>query len=389
MSGLQDYLNWVVGEAVPSWANIGFNEESGLFHERLDRNGRPLVVPHRAMVQARQIYVFAHAARLGWFPKGQALAERAMQTLLSHYAETSAGMTSFRFSIDPLSGAAVSDTRDSYTHAFVLFALAHLYALTGDPALLDAAGKTSAFIDCHLLDQTHGGVLDEADQIRGGKRQNPQMHLLEAYLAWHEVAPNEGYDDRADAIVDLFYQKLTRPDHDVLIEHFAHDWSDHGDATKAHRFEPGHHFEWVWLLRCHELANGSIDHSGWRERLHQSATRYGVTGSSLIYDELAADKSEIKMSHRLWPHTEAIKAATVRHREGDALAGAFADAMASTLLTHFLGKPFAGGWTDQLSADLKPLLDYVPASSLYHLFLAAAEARAHFETEPTTGQVYS
>ena len=103
-----------------------------------------------------------------------------------------------------------------------------------------------------------------------------------------------------------------------------------------------------------------------------------VAPSGLIYDELDDDLVPVRRSHRLWPHTEAIKAAAVRHAAGDAEALPFASAMAGALMQRFLDRPFAGGWTDQLGPDLAPLVDYVPASSLYHLFFAAAEADRAF-----------
>ena len=48
--------------------------------------------------------------------------------------------------------------------------------------------------------------------------------------------------------------------------------------------------------------------------------------------------------------------------------------MAGALLDHFLDRPFAGGWVDHIDERRAPLVDYVPASSLYHLFFAAAES---------------
>jgi mannose/cellobiose epimerase-like protein (N-acyl-D-glucosamine 2-epimerase family) len=53
---------------------------------------------------------------------------------------------------------------------------------------------------------------------------------------------------------------------------------------------------------------------------------------------------------------------------------AFAERMGTILADHFLDTPFIGGWTDQITEAGAPKVDYVPASSLYHLFLAATEA---------------
>jgi mannose-6-phosphate isomerase len=159
----------------------------------------------------------------------------------------------------------------------------------------------------------------------------------------------------------------------VLLEYFAEDWSPHADPAKADVFEPGHHFEWVWLLDEYERLSGD-DLRPWRDRLYAVARDHGVAKDGLVYDELGADMSVRKSSHRVWPHTEAIKAAAARHAAGDAAALPFARAAARGLLDHFLDRPFAGGWVDHVDEAHAPLVDYVPASSLYHLFFAAAEA---------------
>jgi mannose/cellobiose epimerase-like protein (N-acyl-D-glucosamine 2-epimerase family) len=49
------------------------------------------------MVQARQIYVFAHAAQLGWFPEGAQLAEAARASLIRNFYTSSGRQASFAF----------------------------------------------------------------------------------------------------------------------------------------------------------------------------------------------------------------------------------------------------------------------------------------------------
>lgn len=370
---LKFFVNWNREKALPFWGKQGFDSVGARFAERLDSSGNALQVPHRAMVQARQIYVFAHAAELGWFEPGAELAEAAFASLLRDFCDDSAHEASFAFSIDPRSGQTVSAMRDSYTHAFVLFAAAHLYRLNGDPALLALAQRISAFIDRAMVDPAHGGVVDALPATSDTKRQNPQMHLLEAYLALEKAAPGQGWLEKADTLIDLFNYRMGKADRGVLLEHFAHDWSPHADPAMTAVFEPGHHYEWVWLLDRHQQLTGR-DHSEWRALLHATAARHGHAPNGLIYDEVTADWQVAKPSHRLWPHTEAIKAATVRSREGDPQALADAGKMAKLLAVHFLDSPFVGGWTDQISSTSEALVDYVPASSLYHLFLAATEA---------------
>lgn len=372
MESLKAYREWITDAALPTWSTIGFDPAAGRFRERLAWTGAPVDVPHRAMVQARQIYVFAHACHLGWFEAGGRAAELAMGSLLRDFGEVSEQKASFAFSIDA-SGRTVSDTRDAYTHAFVLFAISWLYRLNGDAELLRLADKTNAFVKGHLFDARHGGVFDVYPVASREKRQNPLMHLLEAFLSLERAAPGRGYLEEARALVDLFKARLFSPDDGVLLEYFAADWGRHPDPAKAGVFEPGHHFEWVWLLREYEQLSGD-DLGAWSDRLYNVARDRGIAADGLVYDELATDMSVRKRSHRVWPHTEAIKAATARHADGDTTALPFAHAMAQGLLDHFLDKSFAGGWADHIDEAHLSLVDYVPASSLYHLFFAAAEA---------------
>ncbi|WOJ89480.1 AGE family epimerase/isomerase [Methylocapsa polymorpha] len=376
LSGL--LRDWLTSKALPLWSTVGFDRRRGHFQERLDWNGEPVVaVARRAMVQARQIYVFAHAAHLGWFPEGAAFAETAMRSLLRDFRDPSSRSGGFAFSVDS-EGAVVSEIRDAYAHAFILFAIAWLHRLNGDPNLIAVADDTIAFIDASLEDPVHCGLFDSFPVVDRGKRQNPHMHLLEAYLALEVSAPGRGYLDRAKKLVEIFQSRLFRAEQGVLLEYFAEDWSDHPDPTTRRTFEPGHHFEWVWLLREFENLSGE-DMGPWADRLMLSASENGVGENGLVFDELATDMSVLKQSHRIWPHAEGAKAAVASRllfREG--AAPRFASTMISALLDHFLDKPFAGGWIDHIGADGKPLVDYVPASSLYHVFFAAAELTRAF-----------
>ncbi len=118
--------------------------------------------------------------------------------------------------------------------------------------------------------------------------------------------------------------------------------------------------------------------SPWIHQLDGVARRCGIAENGLIFDELDADMRVLKRAHRIWPHTEGAKAAVAtRCAEGGA-AAQFAAAMLDALAESFLDKPFAGGWIDHISAEGTPLVDYAPASSLYHLFLAAAETSRAF-----------
>jgi mannose-6-phosphate isomerase len=358
--------------ALPFWASNGFDERHARFFERLDWNGNPLPsVAYRALVQARQIYVFAHAAVIGWFPEGAKVAETGMVSLLRDFRFKSSKHTGFIFSVNRDSSIN-SEVFDTYTHAFVLFAIAWVYRLNGERHLLSIADEIIDFLDSCLQDNINQGLFSVFPVTDQDKRQNPHMHLLEAYLALEAVAPGRGYIERATKLVGIFKKYLFHVHHKVLLEYFAADWTPHTDPWKRNVFEPGHHFEWIWLLDQYAKLTGE-NFDFWCGPLNENARVHGVTKSGLIYDELDVEMRVLKSSHRVWPHTEAIKSSVSRFLAGDSEALNFAAQMVQSLTENFLGKPFDCGWIDHITSEKIPIVDFVPASSLYHIFLSAVE----------------
>jgi mannose/cellobiose epimerase-like protein (N-acyl-D-glucosamine 2-epimerase family) len=81
----------------------------------------------------------------------------------------------------------------------------------------------------------------------------------------------------------------------------------------------------------------------------------------------------IAPDHRLWPHTEALKAATALSRRR-MVHSISAGQYAAVLLEKFCDRPFEGGWVDRVDPSGQAISQDVPASSLYHLMLAGVEA---------------
>ena len=79
---------------------------------------------------------------------------------------------------------------------------------------------------------------------------------------------------------------------------------------------------------------------------------------------------------------EAVKAEVAAFELGDAGAGARAARIIGRLFDVFLGRPVPGGWIDHVDAAGSPLVDFVPASTLYHVFHAVAEAHRVWGSKP-------
>ncbi|MBY9045553.1 AGE family epimerase/isomerase, partial [Pseudomonas fluorescens] len=74
----------MIDEALPLWSTVGWNRDAGGFVDRLHRDGTAdMAAPRRVLVQARQIYCYAKAAQMGWYPEGRGIALKGLEHLLA------------------------------------------------------------------------------------------------------------------------------------------------------------------------------------------------------------------------------------------------------------------------------------------------------------------
>jgi mannose/cellobiose epimerase-like protein (N-acyl-D-glucosamine 2-epimerase family) len=215
-----------------------------------------------------------------------------------------------------------------------------------------------------------GFVVD--DQGTPGFHQNPHMHLFEAVLAAWEATGDPIFLDRARALFELFQQRLFDRRVGVLREFYDDSWAP-ATGSIGQVVEPGHHAEWVWLLKQFAQAVGEplCDEA---VQLYAFVERHGRNhAGTLLVDEVRPDGTVAKSSTRSWPQTEALKAELVMARLQESASPARSDAIVATLFDRFLSHPVPGCWIDWIDADGRPLVDRVPASTFYHIFLSLSE----------------
>jgi mannose/cellobiose epimerase-like protein (N-acyl-D-glucosamine 2-epimerase family) len=358
---------WLVEAALPLWLSRGIDRANGGFEESLGFDGRRIAgQDKRIRVQARQIYVASHAAVLN-------LREGAFEAARFGYEFlTGSGWHPDGGWVHVLSetGEIRDPKRDTYDHAFVLLALAWYYRATRDPTALTWIERTVAALDSVLGDGS--GAYFESYPRSAPRRQNPHMHCFEAMLALFEATNEQMFADRAKRLRALVCERLFDSKSGALREFYGDDWkplaSPLGDIV-----EPGHHCEWVWLLDKFERLT-SVDTAPERRALLEFAMKHGRHPvSGLLVDRVRTDGTVDALSQRLWPQTEAIKALLTRVERGDTSSWSAIDQFASALLERYLPTDPWGLWRDHFGADSILLSKAVPASSLYHLFVAISE----------------
>jgi mannose/cellobiose epimerase-like protein (N-acyl-D-glucosamine 2-epimerase family) len=356
----------MIDQALPLWSKEGWDPATGGFVERLDPEGRAdRLAPRRVLVQARQIYCYAKAAQLGWYAEGGEIALKGLEYLLAK-AKAPDGRPGFVHMLAP-DGAVLDARRDTYGHAFVLLALATVYALDKDAQVRAEIDALLSFMDGHLR-SPHGGFL-EGSPASMPRRQNPQMHLFEAMIAGFDATHDASFQNRAGEFFALFLANLYDKQKQVLGEYFEDDWS----KIEPVSVEPGHQAEWAWLLKGFERITGCPT-GRYRSELLASALRYRDEVTGCLIDEGDAAGNIRRHTMRLWPQTEIAKAWIAQAEAGEAGAADQARAALSRLDRHYLSHPVAGGWYDQFDRDGNSLVATIPASSFYHILCAVVEA---------------
>jgi mannose/cellobiose epimerase-like protein (N-acyl-D-glucosamine 2-epimerase family) len=253
----------------------------------------------------------------------------------------------------------------------VLLALAHAHR-AGHPQALGLATETFAFIDEYLADSKLRGFLEMPGDT-GLRRSNPHMHLLESFLAWYDVTGNRDYLQRAARIVDLFRHHLFDAETWTLGEYFTDDW-ERAPGEKGEWTEPGHHFEWAYLLSNFAKASGQKDIIRHARKLYASAIANGLNRTTeLAYGAVSRHGLPLDTNSRSWPQTEAVKAAIALDGNGGPDLKPEVEARVGRLFRWHIEQAPKGLWIDLIDEKGRARAEDVPASIFYHLVCALTQ----------------
>ncbi|HXU99066.1 MAG TPA: AGE family epimerase/isomerase, partial [Caulobacteraceae bacterium] len=200
-------------------------------------------------------------------------------------------------------------------------------------------------------------------------RANPNMHLFEAFLAWTETGAEGPWRELAAGQARLAMTRLIDTDTGAVGEFFGPGWTA-PPAPADRRVEPGHQFEWAWLLMRWSQIAGDAAALATALWLIELGERAGVDPErNVAVNALDGDLGPTDLGARLWPQTERLRAhALAAAVTGD---GACWDPAlkAAESLRRFLTVETPGLWRDSLESDDLT----APASSLYHIVSAVLQ----------------
>jgi mannose/cellobiose epimerase-like protein (N-acyl-D-glucosamine 2-epimerase family) len=360
-------------QLLPLWARHGLDRRAGGCWNRLDLELAPMPDGFkRLVVHARQVYAFARGVELGAGDWAREAVAHALGFMVRRFRDERHGGWFFTTSD---SGEPLDRRKDLYAHAFALFALAEHYRVLGQRESLELAHETLGVLRARLRDPRGGFVESAAEDFvpnPGPRLQNPHMHLCEAFLALHAVAPGAGALSEAAALVELLKGRWVDSRTGALCEVFDPTWGPAaGEAGTA--VEPGHGFEWYALLHRFAELGGAGAPAELARRLFGFAERHGLDSDGGVFDRVDRDGLPVHTTKRLWPQTEHLKARAVQAglEPGWAARARLAAALEACAKRYV--DPATGGWREQLSREGRVLSQAQNATSVYHVVAALGE----------------
>jgi mannose-6-phosphate isomerase len=326
--------------------------------------------PASSLTQARIVYTLAHLHMVTATPGLMEAARRVYRYMVENLCDADGG---FRQNAGPEGGL-----RRSYDQSFALLALATLHR--ADPALVHASDIDACwgFIMARLTEPD--GSLRENDRALdadGLRAQNPHMHMLEAVLQCYEMTGATVWLDRAKVFVDLADKYFIDQSTGSVREFVGPDLMPL-DSDAGQRREPGHQYEWAWLLRRYAAFQGDARAVLMAVRLQEFAERHSFSDSGplqgALYDATDAAGNVVEPTHLLWPLTEAGKLyASIVRENGDTAAAAKARQMEQIIFGRYFSDGPHPGWVNQFDAAGHVVADVALSRLLYHVAIFVTE----------------
>jgi mannose/cellobiose epimerase-like protein (N-acyl-D-glucosamine 2-epimerase family) len=358
-SSAREAKSWLFEHALPLWYDHNIDRANWGFSELLDAQGRPTADPRRINVQARQVYVFAHAKAMGWGGDWEGPVRHGLQAM-ERYRRPD-GLFCFKLNVD---GSVADGRAEVYGQAFVLFAYAHAGLVLNEVAGFEAKALELLTTVRRLRGHARLGFDEDRPQTLP-LRSNPHMHLFEACQVWMAIGQAPEWTALAEEIAQLVSEHFIEPNSGLLCEHFDADWNPMADAIGL-LSEPGHQFEWAWLLQNYGLTSQRPELLALAENLHCLGKASIDPARGVPFMSWTIGAGPRPGPTRIWPVTEWLKSALAQGEDDEAV-------RAWVALKRFLNTSHVGLWYDQMDAEGHFIDAPAPASILYHIVCAISE----------------
>jgi mannobiose 2-epimerase len=364
-------------EILDKWFPAAVDRENGGFYENFNNDWTRGAGGEKSIVfQSRLTWLSAQAARR--FPEKSAeymgITRHGVAELADKLWDKEKG--GFFWSVDDAGrpNKERGDEKHAYGNSFGIYAAAASYPVTKDPAALDLAKRGFRWLDEHGHDGKNGGYYEaftrdgtpileapagrQSDAIGtkyGLKSMNTHIHLLEAFVALHEVWPDPVVRARLEELHEII---LTKIYYEPGAQHMftTPDWKPVPGPDSF-----GHDIETAFLLAESAEALGRPEdgrtwHAGRRLVDHALEVGYDREHGG-FYDEGTVDGRDLNKQKIWWVEAEGLNALLLMHELYGKETPRYWNAFVQTwgfISDHQVDAKY-GGWFNTVKADGSPI----------------------------------
>ena len=360
-------------EILDKWFPVAVDQQGGGFFEdyALDWSRGP--GSNKSIVyQSRLTWTSAEAARR--FPAKAglylAMTRRGAACLAEKLWDKQSG--GFFWTVGP-NGQPITSMKQTYGHAFGIYALATSYRATKDLATLELAKKAFAWLEDHAHDNVNKGYFNyvgpDGKPTDRQKAMNPSIHILEALTALYEVWPDALLKTRVEEMLDVCREKIYfEPGY--LVQFLTEDWQrnpktdsfwqwNRNDDSFGHDVEAG-----FLMVEAAEVIGKGDDARNWTAARHlvDHAMQYGWDKErGGLYDSGTMNAQGVvtgglRTEKIWWVEAEHLNALLLQHEHVGKETAVYWDAFIKQWdwITKYQLDHAHGGWWPTVEADGTP-----------------------------------
>lgn len=301
------------------WMKFAIEKDGDGFYGATDLKGNPVKnAPKTSVLNARILWTFSEAAKNYKIAGYANVAERAYHVLDNYFEDKEFG--GYFMSIDS-QNQPLDTIKHTYAQAFVLYALSKYYELKPSDELAEKLKSYFLFLEEKTKDFANPGYFEAftrewnlysenrmADNNEP-RSMNTHLHIMEAYAAYYKVSKYELAGQRLKELLELFIQKIIRPEGHLGI--FFDEQFEEVEGSKG-ICSFGHDIEASWLLwEAAEILEDKSIIEKMRPlaiKMLDAVDRVGVDKDGGLFLESTRFGSHLRTNKHWWPQAETLVA---------------------------------------------------------------------------------